>query len=79
MPTSTIVRDQRIPFDVSKLERQAFTQAAAAAGMPRSIWIRDRLRRAAEDELQRRGITPAFLLPEKPPPQEPFPPDFKPV
>ena len=42
-------------------EKQSFRDAADAAGMPMSGWIRDRLRRAARKELEDLDKPVAFL------------------
>ncbi len=42
-------------------ERRGFTEAAILAGAPLAVWIRERLRRAAWEELQRAGKPVPFL------------------
>jgi uncharacterized protein (DUF1778 family) len=42
-------------------EKAAFRQAAEAAGLPLSGWIRERLRRAARKELEDMEMPVAFL------------------
>jgi hypothetical protein len=42
-------------------EKQAFAQAADIAGVPLSMWVRERLRQVAARELESAGIRPAFL------------------
>lgn len=42
-------------------EKQAFNEAADAAGMQLSPWVRDRLRSAAKKELEAIGKQPAFV------------------
>lgn len=46
---------------LSKAERAAFDAAAQAAGISISAWVRDRLRRAARDELQSAGMRVPFI------------------
>jgi hypothetical protein len=42
-------------------EKQAFREAADAAGLPLSGWVRERLRRAARRELEEIGRPIPFL------------------
>jgi len=42
-------------------EKQAFLLAASIAGIPLSIWIRERLRRTATRELEEAGRQIPFL------------------
>jgi hypothetical protein len=42
-------------------EKRAFSDAADAAGMPLSTWVRERLRRVARKELEELGRPIAFL------------------
>jgi hypothetical protein len=42
-------------------EKQGFAQAAALAGAPLSVWMRERLRRAAVSELRNAGRDIPFL------------------
>lgn len=46
-------------------EKQAFKEAADLAGLALSAWVRERLRRAARDELGGAGQPIAFL-PQRP-------------
>lgn len=46
-------------------EKEAFLDAANAAGAPLSVWIRERLRSAAIKELGELGKKAAFLANEK--------------
>ena len=46
-------------------EKQAFQDAADLAGMALSAWIRDRLRKAARNELEEAGEEIAFLQHKK--------------
>jgi predicted HicB family RNase H-like nuclease len=45
---------------VEARERQAFQDAARAAGMPLSAWVRERLRRSATRELKLASLPIAF-------------------
>lgn len=42
-------------------EREGFGEAADVAGVPLTVWIRERLRRVATRELERAGRPVAFL------------------
>lgn len=42
-------------------EKEAFRDAAGLAGLPLSAWVRERLRRAARQELEESGRPVAFL------------------
>jgi hypothetical protein len=42
-------------------EKQAFKDAAELAGLPLSTWVRERLRRAAREELEEAHRPVAFL------------------
>jgi hypothetical protein len=42
-------------------EKQAFKEAADVAGIPLSTWVRERLRRAARQELEEVGRAVPFL------------------
>jgi hypothetical protein len=46
---------------VDTAEKQAFRDAADIAGIPLSVWIRERLRRIAVRELQDASAPIAFL------------------
>ena len=52
-------------FRLEADERQAFEDAANLAGVPLSVWMRERLRRAARRELEEGGLQIAFLQPKK--------------
>jgi hypothetical protein len=45
---------------MSDREKRGFQEAAALAGAPLTVWIRERLRRIAAKELGEAGKTPAF-------------------
>jgi len=42
-------------------EKKGFEDAAALAGVPLSVWMRERLRQAAAKELEQAGCSVAFL------------------
>jgi len=44
-------------------EKQGFSDAATIAGIPLTVWMRERLRRAAIRELEEAGREIAFLTP----------------
>jgi hypothetical protein len=46
---------------LESVEKEAFTAAARLSGMELSVWTRDRLRRAAREELQQVGEPVPFL------------------
>ena len=46
---------------VSVLEKESFKEAAILAGQALSVWIRDRLRRVAREELENGQKPVAFL------------------
>ena len=50
-----------IQFRVNTVEKQAFTDAADLDGKKLSEWMRDRLRKAAREELEAHGRAVAFL------------------
>jgi uncharacterized protein (DUF1778 family) len=45
----------------TKIEKQAFQEAAELAGLPLSAWVRERLRRAARIELEDAGRRIPFV------------------
>lgn len=55
------VKTEYIELRVEQGEKQSFRDAADAAGMPMSGWIRDRLRRSARKELEDLEMPVAFL------------------
>ena len=46
---------------LEEAEKRAFKNAADLAGLPMSTWVRERLRRAAREELEGAGMPVAFL------------------
>lgn len=48
---------------LTESEKRTFADAADLAGIPLSMWIRERLRRRATVELEEAGRPIAFLLP----------------
>lgn len=55
------VKGESIELRLATPEKQAFKDAAQIAGIPLSIWIRERLRRAAVRELEEADRPIAFL------------------
>lgn len=58
---SDAVKTEYIELRVDESEKQTFRDAADAAGMPMSGWIRDRLRKASRKELEDVGRPVPFL------------------
>lgn len=56
-----LVKTEYIEMRVEQSEKQTFRDAADAAGMSMSTWIRDRLRRAARKELEDLNRPVAYL------------------
>jgi len=54
-------KDYNLQVRLSSAEKAAFENAALAAGVSMSAWVRERLRRAARDELQSSGIKVPFI------------------
>lgn len=55
-------RDDRLELRLEIAEKEAFRQAADLAGVPVSAWVRERLRRAAREELEGFGMAVPFLV-----------------
>jgi uncharacterized protein (DUF1778 family) len=53
--------NEYLEIRVESAEKQAFKDAADLAGIPVSIWVRERLRRAAIRELEEAARPIAFL------------------
>jgi uncharacterized protein (DUF1778 family) len=54
-------RSERLELRLETEEKIAFRNAANVSGIPLSSWIRERLRRAAIQDLQNVGQVPEFL------------------
>jgi uncharacterized protein (DUF1778 family) len=54
-------REERFELRLIGEEKEAFRQAADLAGMPLASWVRERLRRAAREELEGFGRPVPFL------------------
>ena len=54
-------KDYNLQVRLSGPERDAFEGAARMAGISMSAWVRERLRRAAREELQSAGIKVPFI------------------
>lgn len=59
--SSESVKSAGILLRMEEREKQGFTEAATLAGVPLSVWIRERLRLAARQELEKAGLRVAFL------------------
>ena len=60
LPKSDI-KGEYMEMRLDAAEKQAFVDAAKAAGMSLSAWVRDRLRRASKRELEEMNLPVAFL------------------
>ena len=56
-----VVKAEYMELRLDAAEKEAFVQAARAAGMSLSGWVRDRLRRVARKELEDMELPVAFL------------------
>jgi uncharacterized protein (DUF1778 family) len=59
--SSEATKSESVLLRLEAREKQAFTDAANAAGAPVSVWMRERLRSAAKSELQQAGLPVSFL------------------
>jgi hypothetical protein len=59
--TSYRTKSESVLLRMDPGEKQGFADAAALAGIPLSVWIRERLRSAARKELGKVGQKPAFI------------------
>jgi hypothetical protein len=59
--SSDAVKSESILLRLAMDEKTGFSDAADLAGIPLSVWIRERLRRIATKELQEAGRHVAFL------------------
>jgi uncharacterized protein (DUF1778 family) len=58
---SAATKSESILLRLEMREKEAFSAAAELAGVPLSVWIRERLRRNARDELGEAGKPVSFL------------------
>jgi hypothetical protein len=58
-------KSETVQIRVTTLEKAAFLEAAALAGLPLSAWVRERLRRAARMELESAGQPIPFVKRER--------------
>jgi hypothetical protein len=58
-------KTETVQIRVEALEKVAFVEAAALAGLPLSSWVRERLRRAARLELESAGQRIPFVRRER--------------
>jgi uncharacterized protein (DUF1778 family) len=56
-----LIKTEYMELRLDTAEKEAFVQAARAAGMSLSGWVRDRLRRIARKELEDMDMPVAFL------------------
>lgn len=54
-------KDYNLQVRMTSAERLAFDEAARTSGVSLSAWVRDRLRRAAREELQEAGLRVPFI------------------
>jgi len=59
--SSDLLQTDTLDVRVMPAEKEAFKAAAELAGMPVSMWVRDRLRTASRKELDAAGQTIPFL------------------
>ena len=52
---SGLTKSESVLIRMETREKAAFTEAAQIAGAPLSVWIRERLRRVAREELREAG------------------------
>jgi hypothetical protein len=57
---SGMTKSESVLIRMESREKAAFTEAAEIAGVPLSVWIRERLRRVARDELREAGKESPF-------------------
>lgn len=55
------MKDYNLQVRLSQAERDTLNLVATGSGISVSAWVRDRLRRAAREELQSSGIKVPFL------------------
>jgi hypothetical protein len=58
---SGLAKSESVLVRMEPREKDGFAAAAEIAGAPLSVWIRERLRRAAKDELKEAGKDVPFL------------------
>jgi hypothetical protein len=58
---SAATKSEGVLLRMEKREKEGFAAAAELAGAPLSVWMRERLRRAAKKELEEAGREVAFL------------------
>jgi hypothetical protein len=54
-------KSEGVLLRMDALEKRGFTEAAGIAGVPLAVWMRERLRRAATEELEEAGRQIPFL------------------
>jgi hypothetical protein len=58
---SGLAKSESILLRLEPREKAGFSEAAETAGAPLSVWIRERLRRAAWEELEKAGKPVPFI------------------
>ena len=58
---SGLAKSESILLRLQPCEKAVFGEAAAIAGVPLAVWMRERMRRAANDELQAAGREVPFI------------------
>lgn len=58
---SAATKSESVLLRMEQREKEGFTQAAELAGAPLAVWMRERLRRAAAEELRGAGRAVPFL------------------
>ena len=60
---SAATKSESVLLRMEVREKEGFTAAAELAGAPLSVWMRERLRKAAKKELDEAGQEIPFLAP----------------
>ena len=60
-PPKTVTKAKHLQIRLDEAEKEAFAEAASLAGQSVSVWVRDRLRRIARQELEEAGQPVPFL------------------
>ncbi len=60
-PVRSQTRDEYLEVRLDAAEKQAFKEAAGLSGLAMSAWVRERLRKAARQELEEAGRDVTFL------------------
>jgi hypothetical protein len=68
-------KDENLLIRLQESEKAGFKMAADIAGQSLSVWVRDRLRRAAQAELESAGTDIPFLPKRRGVPSQPSQPE----